>query len=666
MLSSSSYNLSNSTGNIIQESSNDSIGTANFTWTDLVNVSNSSFVDGNYTLVVFANDSFDNSAAEEVRFIVDKTEPGLFGFEKSPAIVYSNVSVVFYVNVTDENRNNSGVLIEGNWTGSLVNYTMSLESGDKFNYSVDSGNFSNQENVGYRFYALDLAGNVNVSSLFNFTVENLNISSVNITNPSNGTIIEAGNLTQFNATVTDPDGDSLTYSWDFGEGTSSSEQNPLKQFNSTGRFVVVLNASDGYGSFGSSNITVVVNDTRPPTISLDYFTEQHLSRDGENQTVSAVFFDYSGISNAMLSYNGTLQTRSCSSQTNTSWTCSWSWKNLTVGSYNFTINFTDNFTTTHTNSSNYNFNVTSCSDGERNGDESGVDCGGSCSACSSNDAGNGGDGGGSSGGGLTTSAAEGAIEETVEEPIEEIPDEEVIEEEPEDAYSTTVSTSDGSGSVKIDKEKIAVSEIIIKTKEDKEGIKVEVKYLAEKPTEVLELNDTYQYLEINVDLAEEDLEESIIKFKVPNDWISENGYGKIFLNTFSESEWEKLDTTLILEGSETNYYQAKIEHFSYFAITGERVKEEGNGLTGMMTGFWKGFESWDIKKKVLLGMGFLIIVLLVVYYKLRRLNSEKQGIVRKIYKKIRDFNLKDEKKQSSLEKERPNEMEMAKEENKES
>ena len=62
----------------------------------------------------------------------------------------------------------------------------------------------------YRFISCRF-GNVNTSSTYNFTVQNRIPSNLNITAPTNGTVLEVGNSTLFNATATDLDVDTLTY-----------------------------------------------------------------------------------------------------------------------------------------------------------------------------------------------------------------------------------------------------------------------------------------------------------------------------------------------------------------------------------------------------------------------------------------------------------------------
>ncbi len=71
----------------------------------------------------------------------------------------------------------------------------------------------------------------------------------------------------FTATGTDPDGDPLTYAWDFGDSTSSTQQNPTKSFLTAATFNVTVTVSDGKGGTGTATLSVVVQANRNPTIS---------------------------------------------------------------------------------------------------------------------------------------------------------------------------------------------------------------------------------------------------------------------------------------------------------------------------------------------------------------------------------------------------------------
>ncbi|MEW2382995.1 carbohydrate-binding protein [Micromonospora sp. NPDC047707] len=61
----------------------------------------------------------------------------------------------------------------------------------------------------------------------------------------------------------DPDGGALTYSWNFGDGTSSTAANPTKTFNSNGTYAVTLTVRDPQGATGTANVTVTVGNTAP-------------------------------------------------------------------------------------------------------------------------------------------------------------------------------------------------------------------------------------------------------------------------------------------------------------------------------------------------------------------------------------------------------------------
>ena len=61
----------------------------------------------------------------------------------------------------------------------------------------------------------------------------------------------------------DPDGDALTYAWDFGDGTTSSEAGPSHTYTKPGEYAVRLTVTDPSGRASSSNLTVMVGNTRP-------------------------------------------------------------------------------------------------------------------------------------------------------------------------------------------------------------------------------------------------------------------------------------------------------------------------------------------------------------------------------------------------------------------
>lgn len=60
----------------------------------------------------------------------------------------------------------------------------------------------------------------------------------------------------------DPDGDALSFTWDFGDGTSGNGPSPEHTYDDDGTYVVTVTASDG-GLSASSSAMVVVNNVAP-------------------------------------------------------------------------------------------------------------------------------------------------------------------------------------------------------------------------------------------------------------------------------------------------------------------------------------------------------------------------------------------------------------------
>ncbi|PZG02397.1 PQQ-dependent sugar dehydrogenase [Micromonospora deserti] len=61
----------------------------------------------------------------------------------------------------------------------------------------------------------------------------------------------------------DPEGGALTYSWDFGDGTSSTAANPSKTYTANGSYPVTLTVRDPQGATGTANVRIGVGNTAP-------------------------------------------------------------------------------------------------------------------------------------------------------------------------------------------------------------------------------------------------------------------------------------------------------------------------------------------------------------------------------------------------------------------
>jgi len=67
----------------------------------------------------------------------------------------------------------------------------------------------------------------------------------------------------------DPEGGAMTYSWNFGDGNSSTLANPQHTYSEQGNYNAVLTVLDPQGLTGTNSVTIAVSntgDTTPPTI----------------------------------------------------------------------------------------------------------------------------------------------------------------------------------------------------------------------------------------------------------------------------------------------------------------------------------------------------------------------------------------------------------------
>jgi PKD repeat protein len=82
--------------------------------------------------------------------------------------------------------------------------------------------------------------------------------------------VVSGTPIEFTATGSDPDGDPLTYSWDFGDSGVFTAQNPTHTYSAAGESTARVTVSDGRGGTGTTTVSVTVTGANQnPTVTAD-------------------------------------------------------------------------------------------------------------------------------------------------------------------------------------------------------------------------------------------------------------------------------------------------------------------------------------------------------------------------------------------------------------
>jgi PGF-pre-PGF domain-containing protein len=115
-----------------------------------------------------------------------------------------------------------------------------------------------------------------------------------------------------------------------------------------------------------------------------------------------------------------------------------------------------------------------------------------------------------------------------------------------------------------------------------------VEELKNKSTLVSELPEGKAYKSFNVWVGnsgyatQKNIENSTLCFKVEKTWLQENGIdsSSITLNRYSDGEWEQTPVNLSGEDNELLYFTAETTGFSFFAITGKEKSLSEEDITG--------------------------------------------------------------------------------------
>ncbi|MEA3361562.1 MAG: PKD domain-containing protein [Thermodesulfobacteriota bacterium] len=140
-----------------------------------------------------------------------------------------------------------------------------------FNWDFGDGTTSSSQNPSHTYSAAGTytatltvtdddgaTGNATVS-ITGYAPNQLPVASASGT-PLSG---EAPLSVLFNGSGTDSDGSILAYAWDFGDGATSSAQNPPHTYNTAGSYTAILTVTDDDGSTATKNLTISVSAPSP-------------------------------------------------------------------------------------------------------------------------------------------------------------------------------------------------------------------------------------------------------------------------------------------------------------------------------------------------------------------------------------------------------------------
>ena len=234
--------------------------------------------------------------------------------------------------------------------------------------------------------------------------------------------------------------------------------------------------------------------------------------------------------------------------------------------------------------------------------------------------GGGGGGGGTGGKTITTSAS------SPETPVSETPAASAAADSAQTAGSekpapTAVQPTEVSQTVKLNKgnnnlisvsdKSFSLKQLSIDSKTDKETV-FTFKTFPSKPDNTPELHNAYQYFDITVDLTPDEIRRAIVTFSVPKSWLTDNNYleKSVRLNTLENGQWQELSTKMTAQGENELVYEAKLTHFSAFAI---------NGKSELESSWFKDLipPKFGTKEFVLFSFIVLIAVLILIYLLLR-------------------------------------------------
>jgi len=503
------------------DANNDSIYANNSAWswnnnyTNWGFTNNTNIADGNYHILITANDSAGNTNSSLFNFTYDSTPPTPSNTGRNDSFIEVNDTVSFYANWSDSvglshyifSWNNSGTM--GNDSALLLTSWSNI---------IREVNATNRSIINWIIYANDTVGNWNNTGIQIFRISNSAPTKPNLTNPVNNSYTNT-TITMNWTESTDADSDTVSY-YVLVNGTKICDTTDLN---------CSYNPSEGYYEWHVTPYDETENGT---TSSSRFYTYDITKPIITNITYGSV--TSSGATLTMA--------------TNENANCAYTNTNSSVEYASMTA-FSTTGGTSHSKSltglsasTNYIYYV-------RCNDTAGNIMNFSNSTTFETLAASTSSGGG--GGGTPTVTYEEKSIGTL-------------------AAGSTKAIAFTKSST------LAVTEITVtvKNKVTNAKIKVDTGSLPSGASKPSTKGTVYKYIDITkTGMTDDDIEKAVINFKVKKSWLTDKGYGidAVSLHRYNNKKWEKLETSRVGFGAEYYYYSSESSGFSTFAITAEKA-----------------------------------------------------------------------------------------------
>jgi len=229
---------------------------------------------GQFQAILTVTDNIGATGSDTVDISVSQPQPILTSIVISPDTAFVSMGENFQFNANGFDQFDGPFAINPQWTS--TGGTISQQ-----------GLFTAENQIG-TFQVTASQNNIVANAVVQVTVPN----SPPIANATSDITSGDAPLTvNFTGNGSDSDGSIASFSWSFGDGQSSSQQNPQHTYNNPGQFQAILTVTDNIGATGSDTVDISVSQPQPVLTSIVLSPNAVTLTSGQSQQFSANGFD---------------------------------------------------------------------------------------------------------------------------------------------------------------------------------------------------------------------------------------------------------------------------------------------------------------------------------------------------------------------------------------